>query len=206
MCKMIHRSLTAPFHGAAGSGGFTLNQIGRNDRVPEMDFFYEIRGSLDTTALKKVAAEVAPRLAAAPGSEPERAAAALALQGGNVRTGFMNGSIDLLFRRDGRFYFADWKTDTIDDYSSKSLWERMFSESYILQCLIYSLVLDLYLKKRLKGYDFGRHFGGGYYVFVRGLQTDGGKGLLHIPVGRDVIGRLKSCIQEINQENGEGAR
>ena len=51
----------------------------------------------------------------------------------------------------------------------------MRDEFYTLQYHIYTLALHLYLRRRLPGYDYARHFGGVAYVFLRGLDRDGGR-------------------------------
>jgi exodeoxyribonuclease V beta subunit len=46
----------------------------------------------------------------------------------------------------------------------------MTEHRYRLQYLLYSLALHRYLRGRLPGYDFAQHFGGVYYLFLRGLD------------------------------------
>ncbi len=93
-------------------------------------------------------------------------------------TGFLVGFIDLVFEHDGRYYIADYKTnnlgDTVADYRSDRLITAMAAHSYGLQLWIYALVLHLYLQSKLPGYEYERHFGGVYYLFVRGMPSGGG--------------------------------
>jgi exodeoxyribonuclease V beta subunit len=86
--------------------------------------------------------------------------------------GFMNGFIDLVFEHNERFYFADWKSNwlgpTTRAYHAAALaMERNF---YLLQLSLYSVALHRYLRVRQPGYDFEQHFGGAFYVFLRGLD------------------------------------
>jgi exodeoxyribonuclease V beta subunit len=37
--------------------------------------------------------------------------------------------------------------------------------------LLYTVALHRYLGLRVPGYDYERHFGGVYYLFVRGMST-----------------------------------
>ncbi|MFA6291511.1 MAG: UvrD-helicase domain-containing protein [Victivallales bacterium] len=194
LCKLIHKTLTARIPGPCGCNSFSLNEIEKPDHISEMDFFYEITGNIDKARLKEIAKTTLPKIGLNGENEILSSSLDLALSGGRVNTGFMNGSIDLVFRRDGRYCFADWKTNTLDDYGAASLWRKMFSDSFILQYLIYSLTLDLYLKRRLKNYDFEKHFGGGYYIFVRGLESDNGKGILADRIDGGLLDRLKKCI------------
>lgn len=90
--------------------------------------------------------------------------------------GFMNGVIDLVFEHDGRYYLADYKSNhlgyTLDAYSPEALSQAMFDRRYDLQYLIYTLALHRYLKLRLVNYDYEQHFGGVYYLFLRGMRPE----------------------------------
>ncbi|MEO5718753.1 MAG: hypothetical protein ABIR29_09305, partial [Chthoniobacterales bacterium] len=88
--------------------------------------------------------------------------------------GFMNGFIDLTFEHGGRFYFADWKSNWLGPdpraYGARALAAEMERHFYTLQLCLYSVALHRYLGVRKPGYDFERHFGGGFYIFLRGLD------------------------------------
>jgi exodeoxyribonuclease V beta subunit len=45
-----------------------------------------------------------------------------------------------------------------------------------LQYLIYTLALHRFLRARHPGYDYERHFGGVYYLFLRGISPERGAG------------------------------
>lgn len=201
MCKIIHQTLTAQIPGICGDKSFSLNEIEKSDHISEMEFFYEIRGRMNMAKLKEIAKSMLPENIATAGNVEGNEPVDVALKGGTINTGFMNGSIDLIFRRDGRYYFADWKTNTLEDYGSSTMWMKMFSESFILQYLIYSLTLDMYLKKRLPNYNFENHFGGGYYLFVRGMESDEGKGIVAINIEKKTLAQLRKCIHDSTVEN-----
>lgn len=95
--------------------------------------------------------------------------------GSNQRHGFMTGSIDLLFRHGERYFFADWKTDTLSDYAPTALAEAMTVRNYTFQAIVYAVALHNHLKQSFGDrYDFQKHFGGGYYLFVRGITDTTG--------------------------------
>ena len=50
----------------------------------------------------------------------------------------------------------------------------ILSHRYDLQALLYTLALHRYLRGRLPGYDYRSHFGGAYYLFLRGMHPDRG--------------------------------
>jgi exodeoxyribonuclease V beta subunit len=86
----------------------------------------------------------------------------------------MNGFIDLVFEHGGRFYFADWKSNwlgaTSRAYQAATVEAEMQRNLYTLQLCLYSVALHRYLRVRKPGYDFDQHFGGAFYVFLRGID------------------------------------
>lgn len=90
------------------------------------------------------------------------------------RGGYLWGYIDLVFRTEGRYYLLDWKSNWLEDYGPASL-ERSIRESrYDLQYMLYSMALDRWLRSVQPGYDFERHFGGIYYIYLRGMRAEPG--------------------------------
>lgn len=91
------------------------------------------------------------------------------LEGG---TTMLTGSIDLAFRGAGRYYFGDWKSDTLADYSIPALAAKV-EEHYQTQIQIYLWAMLRWLGiNGPEGYE--RDFGGLFYWFVRGMAP--GKG------------------------------
>lgn len=93
--------------------------------------------------------------------------------------GQLKGFIDLIFRHDGRYYVADYKSnylgDEIQNYQPQVLKDAMEHHQYDLQYWIYSIAVDQYLSRRIPNYDYESHFGGIYYFFLRGMngRSDG---------------------------------
>ncbi|MEJ2589840.1 MAG: exodeoxyribonuclease V subunit beta [Candidatus Thiodiazotropha sp.] len=92
--------------------------------------------------------------------------------------GFLKGFIDLVFESQGRYYLADYKSnwlgDGVEAYHQTALRDAMVEHHYPLQYALYTLALHRYLGLRLPGYDYERHFGGVYYLFLRGMQPSSG--------------------------------
>ena len=88
--------------------------------------------------------------------------------------GYLRGFIDLVFEHDGRYFVADWKSNHLGvaaaDYSGDGLAEAMRAHGYELQALLYAVALQRLLRQRIADYDPARHFGGVYYLFVRGVR------------------------------------
>jgi PD-(D/E)XK nuclease superfamily len=90
--------------------------------------------------------------------------------------GYLWGYIDLVFRHAGRYYVLDWKSNTLPDYAPDSLAESMRAEAYDLQGRLYALALHRWLQGRLPGYQPESHFGGVFYLYLRGMQGDSQSG------------------------------
>lgn len=92
--------------------------------------------------------------------------------------GYMKGYIDAVFEHAGRYYIVDYKSnwlgDSLAEYSPDRLSEAIVESSYDLQYLIYSVALDRMLGWRLGDYSFERHFGGVFYLFLRGMRPSAG--------------------------------
>lgn len=86
--------------------------------------------------------------------------------------GYLWGYIDLVFRQAGRYYLLDWKSNTLADYRPQTVIESMQTQAYDLQGRLYALALHRWLKHALPGYDPEQHFGGVYYLYLRGIQPD----------------------------------
>ena len=141
--------------------GCSLSEVSTKNRLVEMEFYLpmtEIRASGVMPLLN------GRRLA----FEPMR--------------GQLKGFIDLIFRHDGRYYVADYKSnylgDQMSDYQPAALVEAMEHHQYDLQYWIYSIAVDQYLSRRIPNYDYETHFGGVYYFFLRGMNgTSAGEGV-----------------------------
>jgi len=95
-------------------------------------------------------------------------------------TGYMRGFIDLVFTFQGKFYLVDWKSNYlgsgIEHYRQDKLAESILSSFYFLQYHIYCLALHSYLQRRMPGYQYESHFGGVFYVYLRGVNQNLGPG------------------------------
>ncbi len=85
--------------------------------------------------------------------------------------GYLTGSIDLVFRADGRYGIVDYKTNRLTDYARVR--EEMYRSHYALQALLYVVALHRYLRWRVPGYDPDEHLAGVFYLFLRGMPGGG---------------------------------
>jgi exodeoxyribonuclease V beta subunit len=90
--------------------------------------------------------------------------------------GFMRGFIDLIFEHNGQYFLVDYKSNRLGnhlkDYAPDKLPLAMEEHQYFLQYHIYCVALHRYLEQRLQDYDYEKHFGGVFYLFLRGMHPD----------------------------------
>lgn len=166
--EMMEAVLALPLSVRVGDpsvGTFCLSEIPDVDRQEEWEFEYHPReGAVDTTAIRSVLER----------HWPDRREFLDQLDGWErqLPTGWMTGFVDLLFRRDGRYYVVDWKSNSLggieDAFTADGIRSEMAVHGYFLQYLLYATVLHAYLKEAMEDYDYDRHFGGIAYVFLRG--------------------------------------
>jgi exodeoxyribonuclease V beta subunit len=72
----------------------------------------------------------------------------------------------------------------------------------VLQYLVYTLALHRYLTLRLPGYRYDDHFGGVYYLFVRGMHPEHapGTGVFFDRPDQGLIQRLSSLLSDPGQK------
>jgi ATP-dependent exoDNAse (exonuclease V) beta subunit len=120
--------------------------------------------------------------------------------------GFLKGYIDLIFERGGRYYLADYKTTHLGDergaYRRERVVEAMVHGHYYLQYHLYAVALHRWLARRLAGYRYARHFGGVFYLFLKGMAPDDDTGIFfeRPPEGR--IEALSAAFGPSSQARG----
>ncbi|MGL4673586.1 MAG: hypothetical protein ACRCXK_01870, partial [Wohlfahrtiimonas sp.] len=66
--------------------------------------------------------------------------------------------------------------------------QAMLDAYYDVQYLIYSVALMRYLKFRMPNFNYDEHFGGIFYLFVRGMSHSGNHGIYFIkPKEEDIV-------------------
>jgi exodeoxyribonuclease V beta subunit len=86
----------------------------------------------------------------------------------------LKGFIDLVFRKNGKYYLVDWKTNFLggsdEEYSIENMKRAMEQHNYFLQADIYVSALKRYLCLFEKK-PFHEYFGGVIYLFLRGSKA-----------------------------------
>ena len=160
----LEQILTTPLF---SDNSLNLRQIKEKDCQKEMPFYLAIYRHFNVEAFNSALRQY-HRLP----SEP--------LQFEQIQ-GMLRGTIDLVFRHQGKYYLIDYKSnflgDSAQDYHPDRLDSIMLKNHYDWQYLLYSVALHRYLSMRDKHYDYEHHFGGVIYAFLRGMDGTSHNGL-----------------------------
>lgn len=187
VCRWVTDILTTTIDHASG---LQLRVLGKEDRRVEMGFYFSLR-NLNFTRLNRILADFGFSPA---GEDTEEL------------TGLMKGYIDLVFYHRGRYFLADYKSNYLgrspDNYRAEVLVEAMREHRYDLQYLIYTVAMHRYLGTRISEYDYENHFGGAYYLFLRGIHPDHapGNGIHHTLPPRALIEQLDQCFSSMEEK------
>jgi exodeoxyribonuclease V beta subunit len=185
--------------------GFCLADVPRSARLHEMEFVLPVTNALTPNSLERVFREQrAPR--ALPGYTAD-----LKELGFERLTGFLRGFVDLIFVHEGRFYLVDYKSNWLgpkaEDYQGEGLLRAMAEHHYFLQYHLYCVALQRYLALRVRDYAYERHFGGVYYLFLRGMSPAHapGTGVFFDQPPSELLAALERCLGESGIATGSAA-
>lgn len=89
--------------------------------------------------------------------------------------GMLKGFIDLTFCLNNQYFVADYKSNYLGDspeqYAGDALHQAMQEHDYHLQGILYILALHRWLSSVLPDYQYEKHVGGAYYLFLRGMNS-----------------------------------
>ena len=94
----------------------------------------------------------------------------LAEVSGSTLQSFLRGYIDLMFEWQGRWYVADYKSNTLPTYGPEAISEAVQRTHYLLQAQLYTAAAHRYLKQRVPDYDPETQWGGALFLFLRGMR------------------------------------
>ena len=176
--EALETPLRAP--GAAADTVFSLRGVPRDKRLNELEFIFPVGPASRAPEQRFTAKALGEVLERHGGSAiPAGYAASLQRLSFLPLEGFLRGFIDLVFEQDGRYYVVDYKSNHLGvspaDYGESALTEVMADHHYFLQYHLYVVAVHRYLQARLPGYDYDAHFGGVFYLFVRGMAKERGE-------------------------------
>ena len=180
--------------------GFTLAEVPMGRRIAELEFFFPL-AFVSPERLKSAAERWT-------GMELPLDMAELFSRLSFARVkGMVRGFMDMVFEEGGRFYIVDWKSNHLGnrtaDYGQAELRREMERNLYPLQYLLYTVAFSRYLHLRVDGYDYDRHFGGVYYIFLRGVDAEGGSqsGIFFDRPPRGVIEDLTEALIQQDEQH-----
>ncbi len=187
ICDAFQSVLSTRLDTGQGNG-FSLDQVPVNRRLVEMEFNVSL-SRFEPARLSRIFAEddtvsdYAPRIS-------------------NMQvptfTGFLKGFIDLVVCHESRWYILDYKSNylgaSFQDYHAGALKQAMVSHDYILQYYLYLSALDRYLTHRMKDYDYDTHFGGVFYLFIRGMARKRDTGIFFHRPRAEAVTQLHSLL------------
>ncbi|MEE9326148.1 MAG: exodeoxyribonuclease V subunit beta [Cocleimonas sp.] len=144
--------------------GFRLNQLTKDKRLDEMEFYLPLK-QLQIEHLRQILLKHLPE-------NWQVVRDAVSTLNFDQVQGYLKGFIDLIFEHNDQYYVVDYKSNTLTDYQTDKLLPVMADSHYYLQYLLYSVALHRYLKKRIENYSWQTHIGGVYYLFIRGMGED----------------------------------
>ena len=159
LAQWLEQVVATPLRAAQGET-LRLPEVPASRQVRELDFMLAADAVSDRALVDAVGTEFGFDVAA----------------GAVHWSGFLRGFIDLVFEHRGRYYLLDWKSNHLGAsaacYAAGPLDAAMRANAYPLQACLYALALHRWLRRRLRDYDYERHCGGAFYVFLRGAGLD----------------------------------
>jgi exodeoxyribonuclease V beta subunit len=174
LCQALARVLRTPL---LARDPFCLQDLADEECLREMGFVFPLARAAEPEAI------LSPSLLARPFREypasiPAGYAESLAALPFAPLRGFLKGFMDLVFARQGKWYILDYKSNHLGngraDYASDRLVPAMAEHHYYLQYHIYAVALHRHLAARLPDYRYESHFGGVFYLFIKGMHPDSG--------------------------------
>jgi exodeoxyribonuclease V beta subunit len=170
--------------------GIRLQDIPKRERISECEFYYPLPRLTPAGLAKTV-------------GQWQTVEEEIRTRMGKLRfdpiEGYMHGFIDLLFQFKHRYYLVDWKSNWLgseaSNYGREAMHQAMLKHNYYLQYHLYTLAADLFLERRLPGYSYQTHFGGVFYIFLRGLDPlDPSRGIFRDRPAEETVAGLRRLI------------
>ena len=173
----LYEVINAPLN----ASGLKLSELSKQQCLHEMDFHFSIQQSSHdknenfSYPVNKVNIQKLNQLFSQYAKQPLQAITQANFQG------LVNGVIDLIFEYQGRYYLVDYKSNylgnCLDNYHHPNMHTEIYSRRYDLQYMLYSIALHRFLQNRLPDYNYETHFGGVYYLYLRGMRIENETGV-----------------------------
>ncbi len=190
LVETLGKVMTAPLD--PGIPGLSLSKITPAQRLNELEFYFPLQ-HISPDMLRALLREHS-----IPGADDASSAEPGGFSFVPVQ-GMLKGFIDLVFEFEGRYYLVDWKSNLlgtrVEDYGPAALAGEIRRRHYYFQYQLYTAALDRYLRLRLPGYRYEQHFGGVYYLFLRGIDpARPGYGIFRDRLEESFVRRLNNLL------------
>ncbi|QCI20006.1 exodeoxyribonuclease V subunit beta [Buchnera aphidicola (Brevicoryne brassicae)] len=149
-----------------------LSKLKEKSYTKELEFFLPIKNILCCKKLNKIIQKFDPISTLAPKIFF------------NPVSGILKGFIDLVFFWNHKYYIIDYKSNWLGKnesfYSYEYIKKEIIKKRYDIQYQIYTIAINQYLKTKIKNYDYKTHFGGIFYIFLRGIKNKKNNGIFYI--------------------------
>jgi exodeoxyribonuclease V beta subunit len=168
--------LTTPLSSSDdNTNSYSLSEITTHKTLRESEFYFPME-SANVTALEELLTDHRISNRVSEDNKNQGHVNAVRLPSYKTLKGMMHGFIDLVFEKNDKYYVCDYKSshlgDKFGDYNQVALRHNIEGNYYDLQYLIYSLALHRHLKQNVVDYDATQHFGGVFYLYLRGMTND----------------------------------
>ncbi len=149
---------------------------------------YKERGSFQLCQITQAIPEMEFHISMGPDNEPFYKGS---------ESNYLLGYMDLVFKLDQQYYVLDWKSNSLDSYGPLALARSMEESQYNLQAMIYALALHGWLKSKIPNYDPHKHFGGVFYIYMRGMDDKGNGCYFQKPSLEDLEQHYPKLLKDI---------
>lgn len=150
--KIIFKMLINTLNAKLDETSFKLSDLSKSDRLNEVEFYYPFPKADDHSTSVSSTSQ-------SPIGDTK------------FSDGFIHGYIDMIFKKDEKYYLLDWKSSRYEHYHGEEFTNKV-KEQYGMQYKLYSIALIRYLKDRITNFDYDKHFGGVYYIYIRGMNLN----------------------------------
>lgn len=182
-----------------GEQPLALGRVPRRHRLPEMEFTFPV-GAVKRRGAGMLTAQALARALAKNPVLPKAYTEKVAALPFAPLCGFLRGFIDLVFEHEGRFYVVDYKSNHLgsfaSDYATTHLADSMAEHHYFLQYHLYVVALHRHLRRKVPWYEYDRHFGGVFYLYLRGMASNRGceAGVFSDRPDHAIVESLSQCL------------
>ncbi|MEJ2158144.1 MAG: UvrD-helicase domain-containing protein, partial [Desulfobacteraceae bacterium] len=154
---------------SAPGNEFSLSQVKMEHRINEMEFYFPLKG-FTSEQIKTCFQSCGHALFG------DAMAARLERIHFAPEKGVLKGFIDTVIQYDHQYFLIDWKSNHLGYhpafYDGPMLDKCMVGDDYFLQYHLYAVALSRLLAQKIAGYRYERHFGGVFYIFLRGITAE----------------------------------